>query len=103
MTVGSIGPRRFAEELESAGFESMWAGDHSHIPVERGETAPLDTRTGMPMPTHYWQLLDPFLALTVAAEATTTLRLGTGVCLVTERDPIATAKLVASLDQLCRG
>lgn len=103
LTVDSIGPAVLARALEGAGFESFWAGDHSHIPVEAGERAPLDTRTGVPMPTEYWRLMDPFVALTVAATATTTIRLATGVCLVTERDPIATAKLVASVDHVSDG
>jgi probable F420-dependent oxidoreductase len=103
MTVGSIGPRVLAQELEAAGFESFWAGDHSHIPVNRAEPAPLDTRTGLPVPSEYWRLMDPFLVLTVAAEATSTIRLATGVCLVNERDPITTAKLVSCLDHISGG
>jgi len=104
MTADSIQPAEIAVALEQRGFESFWAGDHSHIPVDADSPdAPIDTRTGLPMPSEYWNLLDPFLALTAAAAHTTKLRLGTGVCLVNERDPITTAKQVASLDHLSRG
>src|SRR3954470_19797908 len=101
MTASSIAPEELARALEQRGFESFWAGDHSHIPVDP-ETpgAPIDTRTGKPMPREYWHLLDPFLALTAAAGSTSRIRLGTGICLVNERDPITTAKQVATLDHL---
>ncbi|HEY3716096.1 MAG TPA: LLM class F420-dependent oxidoreductase [Jatrophihabitantaceae bacterium] len=104
MTSTSIQPAEVAVALEERGFESFWAGDHSHIPVEAGGTGvPIDTRTGYPMPNHYWQLLDPFLVLTAAAQATTTIKLGAGICLVNERHPITTAKQVATLDHLSGG
>jgi probable F420-dependent oxidoreductase len=104
MTDTSIDPAEFAKALEDRGFESFWAGDHSHIPVDPAHAGPpLDTRTGKPMPTEYWHLLDPFLALTAAAQATSRIRLGTGICLVNERDPINTAKEVATLDHLSGG
>src|SRR5689334_4188089 len=104
MTDTSIAPAELAQALEERGFESFWAGDHSHIPVDADSAqAPIDTRTGRPMPKEYWHLLDPFLALTAAAQATSRIRLGTGICLVNERDPITTAKQVATLDHLSGG
>jgi probable F420-dependent oxidoreductase len=104
MTDTSIAPPEIASALEERGFESFWAGDHSHIPLDPASPgAPLDTRTGKPVPTEYAHLLDPFLALAAAAQATTRIRLGTGICLVNERDPITTAKQVATLDHLSGG
>jgi probable F420-dependent oxidoreductase len=104
MTDTSIAPAELARALEERGFESFWAGDHSHIPVDPDSAqAPIDTRTGRPMPAEYWHLLDPFLALTAAVQATSRIRLGTGICLVNERDPITTAKQVATLDHLSGG
>jgi probable F420-dependent oxidoreductase len=84
---------------EQAGFESLWVAEHSHIPTNRLSSWP----TGGELPKHYWHTMDPFVALTVAATATKTLRLGTGICLLVERDPIHTAKEVASLDHVSNG
>jgi probable F420-dependent oxidoreductase len=84
---------------EQAGFESLWVAEHSHIPTSRESQWP----TGGQLPKHYWHTMDPFVALTVAATATKTLRLGTGICLLVERDPIHTAKEVASLDHVSKG
>ena len=102
-TASSVPPAELAVAAEAAGFESIWAGDHSHVPLDPSGAPPLDTRTGKPAPGHYAELLDPFVALTHAASVTSTIRLGTGICLVTERDPITTAKVVASLDNLSGG
>jgi probable F420-dependent oxidoreductase len=88
-----------AEELEARGFESIWAPEHSHIPTSRRSPWP----GGGELPKMYYDAMDPFVSLTAAAVATTTLKLGTGVCLVQQRDPIQTAKLVASLDQVSNG
>ena len=90
----SMSPADLAPALEQRGFESLWAPDHSHIPVERRSPWP----GGSELPRQYWNLMDPFICLSVAAAVTTTLKLGTGVCLVNQRDPIQTAKQVASLD-----
>ncbi|MDQ1397761.1 MAG: hypothetical protein QOG64_3020 [Acidimicrobiaceae bacterium] len=103
LTEYSISPAELGRELENHGFESLWVGDHSHIAIEPGTSAPLDTRTGQPVPTHYSHLMDPFLALTHAAATTHRIRLGTSICLVNERDPITTAKAVATLDCLSGG
>src|SRR5207302_6267210 len=72
---------------------------HTHIPVSRRTPWP----GGAELPKQYWHTLDPFVALSAAAAVTSNLRLGTGICLVVERDPITLAKEVASLDHLSRG
>jgi probable F420-dependent oxidoreductase len=95
----SIGPAELAREAEARGFDSLFLPEHTHIPVSRVTPAPL----GEPLPEEYRHTLDPFLALTAAAAATTKIRLGTGICLVAQRDPIVTAKEVATLDLLCGG
>jgi len=85
--------------VEQAGFESLWVAEHSHIPASRETPWP----GGAELPKHYWHTLDPFVALTAAALATKKLNVGTGICLVVERDPIHTAKQVASLDHVSEG
>jgi probable F420-dependent oxidoreductase len=88
-----------ARALEERGFESIWAPEHSHIPTSRASPYP----GGGELPRVYYEAMDPFVTLTAAAIATKTLRVGTGVCLVNQRDPIQTAKLVASVDQVSNG
>ena len=88
-----------AKALEERGFESIWAPEHSHIPTSRASPYP----GGGELPRVYYEAMDPFVSLTAAAIATTKLKVGTGVCLVQQRDPIQTAKLVASLDQVSNG
>src|ERR1041385_5207748 len=88
-----------APAVEERGFESLWVAEHSHIPAARTTPWP----AGGELPKMYWHTLDPFVALTAAAIATTTLKIATGVCLVIQRDPIHTAKQVASLDHLSGG
>ena len=88
-----------AKALEERGFESVWAPEHSHIPLSRRSPWP----GGADLPKQYYDVMDPFVTLTAAAAATTTLKIGTGVCLVNQRDPIQTAKLVASIDQVSGG
>ena len=95
----SMSPAELAPALEARGFESLWAPEHSHIPLTR--KTPF--AGGGELPKRYYDVMDPFVALTAAAMVTTTLKLGTGVCLVVQRDPIQTAKLVASIDQLSGG
>ncbi len=95
----SMRPGEFARALEERGFESVWFPEHTHIPASRRSPWP----GGANLPKEYWSGYDPFVALTIAATATTRLRLGTGICLVIERDPIITAKEVASLDRLSGG
>ena len=95
----SIGPGELAREIEDHGFDGFYVPEHTHIPVSRDTPAPM----GEPLPEPYHRLYDPFVALTAAAVATSRIRLGTGVALPAERDPIATAKAVASLDHLSGG
>ena len=95
----SIRPDDLARLLEDRGFESMWVPEHSHIPAERSSPWP----GGGDLPQDYWHTYDPFVALTAAAAVTTDLKLGTGICLVIERDPIMLAKEVASVDRLSGG
>jgi probable F420-dependent oxidoreductase len=85
--------------VEQAGFESLWVAEHSHIPVSRQSP----WAGGAELPKHYWHTLDPFIALTQAALAAKQLKVGTGICLVVQRDPIHTAKQVASLDHISNG
>ena len=95
----SMGPAELAVALERRGFEIVWAPEHSHIPVSRKTPFIM----GGDLPKRYYDVMDPFVTLTAAAAATKTLNVGTGVCLVNQRDPIQTAKLVASLDQVSGG
>ncbi len=88
-----------AREAEARRFESLWVPEHTHIPTSR--RSPF--AGGRPLPEEYKHTLDPFVALTAAAAATTRLRVGTGICLIIERDTITTAKSVASLDLLSHG
>src|SRR3981189_318704 len=95
----AVPANEFAQALEARGFESVWAPEHSHIPASRKSPWP----GGGELPKRYYDAMDPFVSLTAAAVATTKLKVGTGVCLVQQRDPIQTAKLVASLDQVSNG
>ena len=95
----SMTPQDLGRALEERGFESVWAPEHSHIPVSRKTPFP----GGGDLPKRYYDAMDPFVTLTAAAMATKTLMVGTGVCLVQQRDPIQTAKLVASIDQVSGG
>ena len=88
-----------APALEERGFESLFVPEHTHIPTSRRSP----WQGGAELPREYSHTLDPFVALSAAAAVTSTLRLGTGICLVTERDPIVTAKAVASLDLVSGG
>ncbi len=86
-------------ELEDRGFESLFVPEHTHIPASRTTPFP----SGGLLPKEYSHTLDPFVALAAVAARTKKLRIGTGICLLTERDPIVTAKIVASLDQVSNG
>jgi probable F420-dependent oxidoreductase len=88
-----------AREAEARNFESLWVPEHTHIPTSR--RSPF--AGGQELPEQYKHTLDPFVALTAAAAATKKLRVGTGICLIIERDTITTAKSVASLDLLSHG
>jgi len=93
----SAGPAEIAAEAERLGFESFWVSEHSHIPVAT-EFPFADT-----VPDDYRSMFDPFVALAAAATATTNIRLGTAICLITQHDPINCAKAVATLDQISGG
>ena len=95
----AISMSELAPAAEQLGFESLWVAEHSHIPASRESRWP----GGQELPKHYWHALDPFVALTVAALASKTIRVATGICLVIQRDPIHTAKEVASLDLVSNG
>lgn len=92
-------PAELAQALEEHGLESLWVPEHTHIPSSRRTPYP----GGGDLPDHYRRSLDPFVALAAAAAVTTRLKLATGVCLVVERDPIVTAKEVATLDWMSNG
>ena len=94
-----ISMTELAPAVEERGFESLWVAEHSHIPASRESAWP----GGAELPKDYWHTLDPFVALTAAALASRTLRVATGICLVVQRDPIHTAKQVASLDLISNG
>src|SRR5215472_10468570 len=95
----SMTPVELGQELEARGFESVWAPEHSHIPSTR-KTPPA---SGGALEKRYYDVMDPFVTLTAAAIATKTLKVGTGVCLVIQRDTIQTAKLVATIDHVSGG
>src|SRR3954470_1749577 len=95
----AVAPADLARLVEERGFDSLWFPEHTHIPVSRRTPYP----AGGELPPEYSHTHDPFVALAVVAGATTTLRFGTGICLIIERDPITTAKEVASLDFLSGG
>jgi probable F420-dependent oxidoreductase len=98
-THDGIGPGPLARMLEERGQESLFFAEHTHIPASRESPWP----AGGDLPAKYWHCYDLFVALTAAAAATSRLRVGSGICLVTERDPIITAKEVASIDHLSGG
>jgi len=95
----SVPPGELAVQLEQRGFSSLWFPEHTHIPVSRRTPYPV----GGPLPEEYRRTLDPFVALAVAAAVTTDLRVGTGIALLAQRDPVVTAKEVASIDHLSGG
>jgi probable F420-dependent oxidoreductase len=95
----SVGPAELARAVEERGFESLFFPEHTHIPTSRRSPWP----GGADLPDEYRETLDPFVALTAAAAVTERILLGTGICLVVERDPIVTAKEVATLDLVSGG
>ena len=94
-----IRPDELGRELESRGFESLFMCEHTHIPVSRRSPYP----GGGDLPGKYAHTHDPFVALSLSVAATQKLVVGTGICLVTEHDPIVAAKSIASLDMLSEG
>ncbi len=95
----AIRPDELARAVEERGFESLWLPEHTHIPASRESPWP----GGPELPKEYWHTHDLFIALAMAAAVTTKIKLGTGICLVIERDPITLAKEVATLDALSNG
>jgi probable F420-dependent oxidoreductase len=99
LTDYSITPGELARAAEERGFESLWVPEHTHIPISRKS----QWGGGRILPEVYKQTLDPFMTLTAAAMTTSRIKLATGICLVVERDPIHTAKEVATIDYLSGG
>src|SRR5437667_6357424 len=95
----TIRPDEVARAAEERGYESLWFPEHTHIPTSRRSPWP----GGPTLPKEYWHTHDLFVALATAAAVTTRLRVGSGICLLVERDPITTAREVATLDVLSRG
>jgi len=99
LTEYTIRPDELGRALEERGFESLFVPEHTHIPTSRRTPFP----GGTELPKEYMHTLDPFVALTASAGATRRLRVGTGICLVIQHDPIVTAKEVATLDLVSEG
>jgi probable F420-dependent oxidoreductase len=95
----SFQPDELARAAEERGLESVWFSEHTHIPL-RFLNAPGRTS---PLPEYYWQTYDIFVAMTLAAAATKNIKVGTGVSLIVERNPIFLAKETATLDLLSKG
>lgn len=95
----AVAPDILARQAEALGFESLFFPEHTHIPASRRSPWP----GGAELPQEYWHTHDPFVALTMAASVTTNLKVGTGITLITERDPILMAKQAATLDFLSDG
>jgi probable F420-dependent oxidoreductase len=100
MTDLTMGPVEFAQAVEARGLCSLYIPEHTHIPVSRLTPPPTGDAE---LRDEYKRTLDPFVALALAAAATERVRLGTGICLVAQRDPIVTAKAIATLDRLSGG
>lgn len=101
LTDRSVGPAEVAAEAEARGFTELFMAEHTHIPVSRETPWPMNEDAELPE--RYRRTLDPFVALTAAAAATSTISLGTGVCLVAQHDPITLAKTASTLDRLSGG
>ncbi len=95
----SMDPVQVVKAAEERGLDSVTYPEHTHIPTSRKTPFPSEGE----LPKYYAELLDPFIVLTAAASVTRRIKLGTGVCLITEHDPIVLAKQIASLDVICRG
>jgi probable F420-dependent oxidoreductase len=95
----SIQPVELARAVEERGFESLFVPEHTHIPESRKTPYP----AGEPLPEEYYRTHDPFVTLGAAAAVTIDLKLGTGICLVAQHDPIDLAKQVASVDVISGG
>ena len=98
-TTYAISPVELAKEAESRGFDSLWSVEHTHVPASRRTPYPM----GGDLPSIYWESFEPFTYLAQAAAVTSSLKVGTGVCLAAQHHPIALAKRAASLDALSGG
>ncbi|MAY36606.1 MAG: LLM class F420-dependent oxidoreductase [Spongiibacteraceae bacterium] len=92
-------PITLAKRLEELGYDSLWYGEHSHIPCSRKTPYP----AGGDMPAPYRQMMDPYVSLMAAAAVTSKLKIGTGIALLMERDVFSQAKTIATLDHLSNG
>lgn len=92
----ALSPQELGRAVEERGFESLFYTEHTHLPVDSHRADGRSLR-------EYADTADPFVSLAAAAAVTSTINLGTAVCLVTQRNPITTAKTVATLDQVCGG
>ena len=98
-TADAMPMAELAPALEERGFESLWVAEHTHIPASRKSPWP----GGADLPQMFYETMDPFVALTAAAMATTSLKVATGITLVPQHHPITLAKQVASIDQVSGG
>ena len=98
-TADAIDPAVLAKRAEELGFEALWLPEHPIMPVATSTPFPL----GGPIPAFYAEFIDPFVGLARASAVTQTLKLGTGICLVPERNPLLLAKEIATLDQYAGG
>ena len=94
-----IRPDILAKALEERGFDSLWVGEHTHIPAHRQTPFP----GGIDLPRPYYHMMDPMVSLAAAATVTSNLKLGTGITLIVQHDPIVLAKTVSTLDHLSGG
>ena len=95
----AVEPAELARMAEERGFESVFVTEHTHIPASRETAYP----AGGELPREYFRIYDPFVSLMSMAAATQTIKVGTAICLLVERDPITTAKEVSSVDRLSGG
>src|SRR5689334_2570135 len=97
-----VDPAVVAQRVEELGFESYWLGDHTIFPAQTQTPYP-GGPAGEETPEYVWMLPDPLIGLTRASATTSRIKLGTGICLIPERDPILLAVQAASLDRMCGG
>jgi probable F420-dependent oxidoreductase len=97
-TEDSIQPMELAKTVEERGYDSLWFSEHTHIPVDY-----LESEEGQTLPDYYWQTYDPFIAVSLAASVTNKIKIGTGISLFLQHDPITLAKTVATVDQISSG